>query len=154
MYYQGGESQGNCFCYATDDLWANQPFTTCKIGDWYIFEQSVQPSAFARRQHKARLDLLDRSKNAYCPDGLTACNLFDQSRDGYECIDTTLDPESCGGCIHGEYGALTETTAEVDCTAISGTTLSHVACNMGKCVLSGCGEGYDLVDQSCVIAKK
>jgi hypothetical protein len=63
--------------------------------------------------------------------------------DDYECLDTSTELESCGGCA-----SLGEGT---DCTAIPHAW--NVACNRGKCEVSSCAPGYKLsnVGAICVL---
>ncbi|WWD01608.1 hypothetical protein V866_008553 [Kwoniella sp. B9012] len=151
MVYKAGESQGYCSCFDLDDRWADQPRSTCHLGDWNIFQRTVQPSGFAKKQHRdrGRVDIKERTDQVFCPLGMTACNLAEA--EGYECLDTELDPESCGGCMHGQYGVV-DSAAGTDCTALTGTTLYSVTCSSGRCVMTGCADGYDLIDQSCMEA--
>lgn len=59
--------------------------------------------------------------------------------DGYECVDTLHDLESCGGCP-GVDG--------IDCTTIAGAT--DVSCVLGKCKVHACDEGLTLTRGVCV----
>lgn len=85
-----------------------------------------------------------------CPKGETACPIigaasfgafvnssdrlkdFAKSAGGYECIDTSSDLESCGGCASLGTGS--------DCTRIAHS--ADVGCSSGKCVLLSCSKGY------------
>lgn len=59
-----------------------------------------------------------------CPSNLEACPIKGLAVSGdYECLDTTAELTSCGGCA--------STGAGQDCTAIEGVW--NVACNVGKC---------------------
>ncbi|KAG9028646.1 Dihydroxyacetone synthase [Tulasnella sp. JGI-2019a] len=69
---------------------------------------------------------------------------------GFECINVTKDPESCGGCVAPEgvlqatrtsdYGNYEEATGGQDCTAIPG--VSATTCRRGQCVIEACRKGY------------
>ncbi|KAJ3539444.1 hypothetical protein NM688_g6357 [Phlebia brevispora] len=60
----------------------------------------------------------------------------------YECLDTTTELESCGGCA--------STGAGQDCTAIEGAW--NVACNKGSCAVYTCQRGYKVArdGKSCI----
>ncbi|WWC61328.1 uncharacterized protein I303_103909 [Kwoniella dejecticola CBS 10117] len=150
LYFNGGEPQGNCFCYDDNSLWATRPRTTCNLGDWYIYQRDVQPSSLVKRQ-KARLE--SERKHRLCPEGLTACGLSSVN-DDYECIDILSDPESCGGCIthrHGVHEELRDgTQGGTDCTALAGVLATGVVCSVGQCEILACEEGHVLKDQICV----
>ncbi|KDQ63744.1 hypothetical protein JAAARDRAFT_189284 [Jaapia argillacea MUCL 33604] len=100
-----------------------------------------QPSGHSKRNHKSR-------SGGLCPTGLEACpisGLTSRSGDGsfdYECLDTTQELESCGGCVSLGKGQ--------DCTAITGAW--NVGCEQGSCVVYTCAAGYkrSANGQSCV----
>ena len=74
--------------------------------------------------HYRRSELHSRNI-ALCPNNMEACpisGLMGPSGD-YECLDTTAELESCGGCASTGDGQ--------DCTAIEGAW--NVACNQGSC---------------------
>ncbi|KAG8966296.1 Dihydroxyacetone synthase [Tulasnella sp. 419] len=64
---------------------------------------------------------------------------WDQNRPPWECINTTRDSRSCGGCVipyaHGEANGR-------DCTIIPGAT--KVACVNSECVVKRCEAGWSL----------
>ncbi|GJE86109.1 hypothetical protein PsYK624_021890 [Phanerochaete sordida] len=81
-----------------------------------------------------------------CPSPLSACpikGLMSSSGD-YECLDTTADLTSCGGCA--------STGAGQDCTEIPSAV--NVACTKGACVVSSCAKGFKVAKdaKSCVSA--
>ncbi|WVQ70292.1 uncharacterized protein L199_008518 [Kwoniella botswanensis] len=129
----GFEAEGYFTCYNNSNPWSDLPLSGCAYGDW-------------QHRDRGRLDIKERTEQVFCPLGMTACNLAEA--EGYECLDTGLDPESCGGCMHGQYGVV-DSAAGTDCTALTGTTLYSVICSSGRCVMTDCGDGYDLIDQSC-----
>ncbi|GAA5976144.1 hypothetical protein JCM10908_005397 [Rhodotorula pacifica] len=61
---------------------------------------------------------------------------------GYECLDTTQSLESCGGCASTGEGR--------DCTSIP--HVGGVGCEVGKCVIFSCSEGYkpSLAGDKCI----
>jgi hypothetical protein len=71
-----------------------------------------------------------------CPFGYSSCPV---PGGGSECLDTSSDLESCGGCVHD---------GGVDCSALPG--VSSVSCVSGQCQLYSCSKGYSLVDNRCV----
>ncbi|KAJ6604662.1 protein priA [Mycena vulgaris] len=77
-----------------------------------------------------------------CPTGLDACPIPGLSATDFECIDTAVELESCGGCAslgHGE-----------DCTAIKGAW--NVGCEQGRCAVYTCTFGFKRAKdgQSCI----
>ncbi|KAF5347735.1 hypothetical protein D9756_010249 [Leucocoprinus leucothites] len=108
----------------------NKPYTECngKCGS-YQGCPSGQP-------HYRR----DLSKNLRCPVGMEACGIWGRSARTWECIDTTNDLESCGGCVIPLPGSHRQEGQ--DCTALGG--VSDVSCVKGRCVVHKCMAGYDL----------
>ncbi|KZT30388.1 hypothetical protein NEOLEDRAFT_4783 [Neolentinus lepideus HHB14362 ss-1] len=119
----------------------NPPTPSCPSGwswlNWLCSPNTPQPSGRHKRAvHKSR---------TLCPAGLEACPVsglrgMNASMD-YECLDTTSELESCGGCASTGKGQ--------DCTAIEGVW--NVGCNKGSCVVYSCAAGYKLGadGQSC-----
>ncbi|WVQ70290.1 uncharacterized protein L199_008516 [Kwoniella botswanensis] len=102
-------------------------------------------------QHKLKLEGLSQR----CPHGQRACRLHEGNDEAYECIDTSHELESCGGCIHGEMGIGHDFGSPrhpigVDCTLLPGITPNGVACFENRCFAFDCEEGFLLVDQTCV----
>ncbi|GHJ85917.1 hypothetical protein NliqN6_2319 [Naganishia liquefaciens] len=84
-----------------------------------------------------------------CPVGLEACYTSHASLSlgkpvGWECIDTSSDLESCGGC---EWPVSGKDQGE-DCSSLEG--VSEVACTRGKCEASSCMRGFVLNGTQCV----
>jgi len=80
---------------------------------------------------------------ASCDKGFTACGVYGwagmRASQSWECVDTTSDLESCGGCatpltLGGAQG--------IDCTALPG--VADVSCHSGSCVVHRCLPGYTL----------
>ncbi|KAF9076332.1 hypothetical protein BDP27DRAFT_1380379 [Rhodocollybia butyracea] len=90
---------------------------------------------YGRRQHTSR-------SLPACPKGLDACPISGLVSGDYECLDTTAELESCGGCASIGRGQ--------DCTAIKGAW--NVGCELGSCKVYTCSEGYLLSadNKSCV----
>jgi hypothetical protein len=78
-----------------------------------------------------------------CGEGQSACRIESEAKgwDGkFECVDTSRNIESCGGCVAEGKGE--------DCTAIEG--VSDVACIASKCVVSACRKGWLPADGKCI----
>ncbi|KZV82044.1 hypothetical protein EXIGLDRAFT_356952 [Exidia glandulosa HHB12029] len=86
-----------------------------------------QPSSGVHATKKKRV--LDTT---LCPRGLTACPIDGLFGGEYECLDTTRELESCGGCASKGLGH--------DCTSISHAW--NVGCDRGACVVYSCDRGY------------
>ena len=86
-------------------------------------QSCVQPSgSYKKRDLQLRL---------FCPVNQTACPV---GRNGFECIDTTSNIESCGGCLSEGKG--------VDCGGIEG--VADVNCLRGRCVVATCDRGWSV----------
>ncbi|KAI0689619.1 hypothetical protein BC835DRAFT_1308295 [Cytidiella melzeri] len=135
--------EGSQHCAPNNPLPPNSPPPQCKSGcGWNPDELKChpqsptspvtpppKPSGYHKRQMKSRAVTL-------CPVGFDACpiaGLMSSSGD-YECVDITAELTSCGGCA--------STGAGQDCTAIEGVW--NVACNVGKCQIGSCAQGYKL----------
>ncbi|KAJ6519830.1 protein priA [Mycena sanguinolenta] len=77
-----------------------------------------------------------------CPSGLDACPIPGGAVSDYECIDTAVELESCGGCASLGQGQ--------DCTAIPGVW--NVGCEQGRCAVYTCTFGFKRAPdgQSCI----
>ncbi|WVQ94730.1 hypothetical protein IAU59_001810 [Kwoniella sp. CBS 9459] len=162
----------NCTC-ANINLGASPPQTQvpCGPNTWFGYSHPiVTPSSFVKRQER-RAALLKRSQEeeqVYCPLGTTACRVASPFRvqaddsisqagpegsEGYECIDTASELESCGGCMYGEYGGnatvLTVAKRGTDCSAIAGAALGATTCSNGHCEIFACEEDYTLKEGRC-----
>ncbi|WVR08575.1 hypothetical protein IAU60_005630 [Kwoniella sp. DSM 27419] len=132
-----------------------RPATCTAFGTngYYIYNLTPAPQATSntRRKLKERAALAQANRNQYCPAGLTACAI-DGHQESFECVDSSSDLESCGGCIDGMYGVSNVTGSGVgqDCSAIPGVALGGVTCTRGRCNVSACKKGYALVGHGCV----
>ncbi|TFY64336.1 hypothetical protein EVG20_g5973 [Dentipellis fragilis] len=70
-------------------------------------------------------------------EGWMACGVFGGAARAWECIDTTNDLESCGGCA---IPLTPYTPFGVDCTAIPG--VADVSCLSGSCIVHRCLPGF------------
>jgi len=79
---------------------------------------------------------------ALCPNGFDACPIPGLTSGDYECLDTTAELESCGGCSSIGEGQ--------DCNAIKGAW--NVGCDRGSCKVYSCFGGFKLAADgaSCV----
>jgi len=81
-----------------------------------------------------------------CPMGLTACPIASARglSSDFECLDTTNELESCGGCASIGKGQ--------DCTAIEGAW--NVGCEQGTCAVYTCAPGFkhSIDGASCIPA--
>ncbi|THH17010.1 hypothetical protein EW146_g3729 [Bondarzewia mesenterica] len=147
-----GNDQGCCVPHHPP---TNNPAPQCPSGwEWISGIYKCQPSPSQpsqppstpsgvhhnyKKQHKARA-------SALCPTGLDACPIVNASRltSDYECLDTTQELESCGGCL--------STGAGQDCTAIQGAW--NVGCAQGSCAIYNCMTGYRLSadHKTCIAA--
>ncbi|WWD10345.1 hypothetical protein V865_008480 [Kwoniella europaea PYCC6329] len=139
-----------CFLKCSNTSYATMFFDgPAREGFYFAHVTTIQINGVAKLPPTVLSEICEHQRKDFCPAGLTACNLPELGQEGYECVDTDMDPESCGGCIHGEYGVDADTGLGKDCTEIPGATISALTCQAGKCVLLGCAEGHVLVDQSC-----
>lgn len=85
-----------------------------------------------------------RNAGIICPKGMTPCPIPRRSKSRhtvFECVDTSTDVFSCGGCPK-EVGGKGE-----DCTAVDGKVAS-VRCELGLCKFD-CAEGWAVGKSSC-----
>jgi len=118
--------------------WEWQPATWCCAQPPSPPESSYYPKpsgyhggggygGWKRELHKSRAPRL-------CPTGLDACPIPGSSglTGDFECLDTTNELESCGGCASLGQGQ--------DCTNIKGAW--NVGCERGTCVVYTCTGGF------------
>ncbi|EJU06065.1 hypothetical protein DACRYDRAFT_19383 [Dacryopinax primogenitus] len=108
--------------------------------------------------HRSLERALDLSKrdlilaDSRCPMQHTACGVVSAwTRQGWECIDTQMDLESCGGCVTPLMG---EIATGIDCTSLEG--VEDVACVSGFCTVYSCRDGFTVAadGQTCVVTAK
>ncbi|WOO81668.1 Protein priA [Vanrija pseudolonga] len=105
---------------------------TCQYG----FCNVVLPSGATRKR------AVEKAKIPQCPQFHKNALLVqgdEGNYDGFECIDTLRDLESCGGCPDVDG---------IDCTALPGA--SDVSCVLGQCKVHACDRGFTLVNGECV----
>nr|XP_018258956.1 uncharacterized protein I303_08497 [Kwoniella dejecticola CBS 10117]OBR81114.1 hypothetical protein I303_08497 [Kwoniella dejecticola CBS 10117] len=102
------EATMNCWCGPAEGYYGAQEHETeCGVGYYTTYQHLVNTvvgSGFAKRQlHlKERLIRQRGRKRALCPGGLTACTIAGVA-ESFECIDTTSELESCGGCVTSAF---------------------------------------------------
>ncbi|KAK6908396.1 hypothetical protein I203_102397 [Kwoniella mangroviensis CBS 8507] len=138
-----------CVCSNTASTGTTQ---TCgNTGTYFAYAHTAtsSPSIIERRRRK--LEKMKRDEqlrlNRFCPGGLQAC-VIPGSDDSFECIDTSSELESFGGCLYGSYTNSTA-SAGVDCSIIPGAAFGGATCSNGRCEISACREGFQLVDGRC-----
>ncbi|WOO86358.1 uncharacterized protein LOC62_08G009837 [Vanrija pseudolonga] len=119
-------NQWNCFCSNSYLVPGGTSFQGCQQGSVFVFAHSLQAAAsgFARRKRV----LAD--PNAYCPGALSACKVANSS-EGYECLDTRSELESCGGCVNGYFDNSTQPLG-LNCDTLS-THDQQYTCVEGQC---------------------
>ncbi|WWD06946.1 hypothetical protein V865_005043 [Kwoniella europaea PYCC6329] len=123
---------------------------TCGPNVWFTFTHSAAATAsgLARRNLKERLLAVKRQSLTLCPGNAKACSVPDTG--AYECIDTTSELESCGGCMFGEFQSSKNVTLGTDCSSLPGIARGAVTCRNSQCEAFACKKGYELVAGLCV----
>ncbi|WWC60255.1 uncharacterized protein I303_102821 [Kwoniella dejecticola CBS 10117] len=140
-----------CSCSNTDVGEGTAPY--CAANAYFAFDHTAptSPSVIVRRNAriKRRQDLIDQQRDNGCPAGLTACNVPTSDGYSFECLDTTSELESCGGCLYGTFGASPVNSTGVDCSALPGSILGGTTCYRGTCQALACEEGWTLKNGVC-----
>lgn len=127
--------------------------TVCGRNNYYIQEHTPGEAAsgLARRELKERAVRAQAAldANPYCPTGLSPCQISPDAADGYECLRTESELESCGGCVYGTYGQVNSTGTGTDCTTLAGVDAAGVTCKLGACQVSRCRRGFRLSSGVC-----
>ena len=112
------------------------------LSDYVYWQPNAGPVPSGLRKRDAfRAEIAE--KRGLCPGGQTACRVA--SGEGYECVDTSSELESCGGCVHGEWESKNSKASQaygVDCTSLPAVLPGSVTCNAGRCQVSACEEGF------------
>ncbi|OCF35268.1 hypothetical protein I316_02814 [Kwoniella heveanensis BCC8398] len=149
-----------CNCSMTPDYY--NP-TTCSDTSIYAYQHTAGssgpvPSTWVKRQERERLERSQSLQfNALCPAGLTACKVDGADDMSFECIDTDNELESCGGCLYGNYEqeakelGVTATKEGTNCLSVAGIAPGGVTCSRGQCEAFACEEGFDLLNQTCIV---
>jgi len=93
------------------------------------------PSAAAKAKREPKSWWVDDR----CREGYSVCGVVNAGPKAWECVDTSADLWSCGGCAIPTAGSLGGPGQ--DCTAIAHT--SSVACVAGQCNVFACTRGYE-----------
>ncbi|WVF67373.1 hypothetical protein IAT40_002128 [Kwoniella sp. CBS 6097] len=145
-----------CVCGQMGDV--GPQAVNCGMDVWIAYAHDAGafvagPSGFVKRQQRdqKRLEELERFENRFCPAGLKACKVPGDDF-AFECLNVDDELESCGGCLHGEYGSdLVESASGIDCSIVPGITIGGVTCSVGSCQAFACEEGYELsLNSTCV----
>ncbi|WVQ93030.1 hypothetical protein IAU59_000094 [Kwoniella sp. CBS 9459] len=116
----------------------------------YTHSADAAASGLARRHMRERLEQLRLESQKLCPGQMKACKLEEMS-DTYECVDTTSELESCGGCLFGEFGKDDAISPiGTDCSTLAGVSLGAATCRDSVCEAYACNRGYELVSGECV----
>ncbi|OCF44676.1 hypothetical protein I317_01365 [Kwoniella heveanensis CBS 569] len=74
-----------CQCQDDDDPWSDmEPSLNCAQGDWKIYLNTAQPSAFVKRQERQKLLKAQNDHSPLCPEGLKACMVSEDPAAGFE----------------------------------------------------------------------
>ncbi|OCF37750.1 hypothetical protein I317_04046 [Kwoniella heveanensis CBS 569] len=123
----------------------------CGVGAFYKYNHDASASGQARRRLQEAMNVDTPRRKSFCPGQMEACNVPGVS-DAWECVDSTSDLESCGGCTHGDYTeqGFNSTSTGIDCTAIPGVRLGGSTCTNGRCEIFSCKRKWTLIDGQCV----
>ncbi|KAK6908395.1 hypothetical protein I203_102396 [Kwoniella mangroviensis CBS 8507] len=150
LFEYGGSSFG-CVCSNTD-LSSEGTAQQCgQSGLYYAYNHAAYSTPSTVERRRRRLERMKRDEqlrlNRFCPAGLDAC-IVHGSEDSFECIDTSSELESCGGCLYGSYSNSTSSLG-TDCSTLIGAAFGGTTCFDGRCQISACEEGFKLVDGRC-----
>ncbi|WVQ96698.1 hypothetical protein IAU59_003804 [Kwoniella sp. CBS 9459] len=128
----------------------------CGATTFYRYAHMAGASGQARRrQLEARFRENNKMKRkSFCPKRMKAC-VIPEAEDSWECVDPMSDIESCGGCVHSEYGQQPSSNGSlpesgVDCTTLPGVRMGRATCTNGKCQIFSCMRNWSLRDERCV----
>lgn len=148
-----------------------KPSTThgvCTTNAFFFYDLTPNlpaASGFARRAAAAKRLAEEQRFTAHplCPEQFQPCAVSENYDDGFECLDTSAELESCGGCRFGLYGLPSPPTdmstnstgpsmseSGVNCLQVPGINPFAVTCILGQCQPGGCANGYILLNGDCV----
>lgn len=106
-------AQHEIYAYRQDS--SSSTSTTESGGNGLVLQRDLRPRASTakRRQIYQENKRKRGAAVAHCPVPLTACAIPGHA-EGFECIDTTAELESCGGCTAGVFGDSNTTVAGVE----------------------------------------
>lgn len=158
VYYPGGPPTGGTTPWCQCSTSTSYPRVICGPNTAYNYNlERLTTVSWAVKRDEAKKDVLAQRKSlGLCPYPLDACVITPGS-DGYECIDTQRELESCGGCRFGAISPAnaTDVAASVrgtDCTALPGVLRGAVSCVDGQCRVYACRSGWNLINGACVRA--
>ncbi|OCF62283.1 hypothetical protein L486_01951 [Kwoniella mangroviensis CBS 10435] len=146
-----GGNHFNCICL-NESLDLEGEAQQCgQSGLYFAYIHTPASSASTVERRRRRLERMKRDEqlrlNRFCPSRLEAC-VVPGSEDSLECIDTSSELESCGGCLYGSYSNSTSSNG-TDCSTLSGAAFGGSTCFDGRCQISACEEGFKIVDGRC-----
>ncbi|OCF73148.1 hypothetical protein I204_06378 [Kwoniella mangroviensis CBS 8886] len=146
-----GGNHFNCICL-NESLDLEGEAQQCgQSGLYFAYIHTPASSASTVERRRRRLERMKRDEqlrlNRFCPSRLEAC-VVPGSEDSLECIDTSSELESCGGCLYGSYSNSTSSIG-TDCSTLSGAAFGGSTCFDGRCQISACEEGFKIVDGRC-----
>ncbi|KAF9259268.1 hypothetical protein L218DRAFT_908574, partial [Marasmius fiardii PR-910] len=132
-----------------DQCVCQQPKKICN-GQCVDSPNPCEPSAVPRPLLSRRNEIttLDEAQR-YCG-AMEVCGIPSAtSRNAFECVDTTSDPHSCGGCVHPNPWMVA--LSGKDCTT---SKALKVTCKKSRCVVDLCRDGFETNDSrdACVPA--
>ncbi|GMK53775.1 hypothetical protein CspeluHIS016_0103610 [Cutaneotrichosporon spelunceum] len=121
---------------------------TCNVGVQNIYNNAaIAPSGGARRRRDHEMQERIAKYNGPCIPPYETCMVPNEEH-GWECIDTSIHLESCGGCLHGFFGQPNRNASGVDCTI--GAHRHGAGCAGGVCTHWRCAPGWVLEGTRCV----
>ncbi|WVW84444.1 hypothetical protein I302_106478 [Kwoniella bestiolae CBS 10118] len=147
--FQYASNHFNCIC-SNVAISSDGSAETCSRSAYFAYSHTPFSSPSLADRRRRRLERMKREQlvmNRFCPSGLEACKV-PGSEDSFECIDTSSELESCGGCLYGSYTNATA-SAGIDCSILTGAALGGTTCSAGRCEISACQDGFKLVEGRC-----
>ncbi|WOO79107.1 Protein priA [Vanrija pseudolonga] len=136
----------------------------CATNSFFFYEGpggGPIPSGNGRRRAEEKrlaeqIALIDA--HPHCPVGKDACNVSENPEDGYECINTDTELESCGGCKYGYYSnvaanstyTFSQVAPGVNCAQLPNVARGAATCQDGTCKVTACKKGFQLLHGNCV----
>ncbi|OWZ61609.1 hypothetical protein AYX15_06199 [Cryptococcus neoformans] len=158
-YLLGGNTLSPRYgCSCGDETVVSGSPSYCGLGSFYAYSHPAAAAASSLPRRKRAIERIQAQKRSEmirerqwdCPTGMNACNVNGVAN-SWECVDSTTDIESCGGCTYGDYspsGNASESTG-VDCTALPGVLRGSVTCSGGRCNAFACKRGWTLQNGEC-----
>ncbi|EIN06892.1 hypothetical protein PUNSTDRAFT_136711 [Punctularia strigosozonata HHB-11173 SS5] len=98
-----------------------------------------------------------RPRSGSCARGQSSCPVYKNGAvSGYECVNTSMNLEQCGGCVTsgGGLDGARSLDGGRDCSAIS--QVDEVSCFRGGCHIKSCRAGYEVSEggERCQASKR